>query len=224
VSKSNHARASRGAAGTCRKPHRQHGARPAWIRPLRRAQRSLGASAKLIGSTMRAVERYQRCAAERPVRTTIQLYRVSERLSAASTHLQWALHQLGAVNECIALDPESAVHVPELLFKVTGLWARITLWLKQASDDVFAIQENVLDGLESGALVPERPAERRPRILVTPKPAPVRAFLRVRQPRVIQRISPLLRRRRRTRRPAALRVPRRNVQGRAPPFSPVSLV
>ena len=192
---------------------------------MRRAQRALRASAHLIDTTMRAVGRYQSCAAERPVQTTIRIYRVSERLSAASTHLRWALHQLGAVNECIALDPENAAPVPELLLKATDLWTQITLWLHQASDDVLAVQENVLHGLESGALVPERPAERRPRIIVTPKPAPaIRAFLRVRQPRVIQRISPLLRRRRRTPRPAALRVPRRNVQGRAPPFSPVSLV
>jgi hypothetical protein len=223
VAKSNHARAPRSAVGSCRNPRRQRSARPAWLRPLRRAQRALRASAHLIDTTMRAADRYQRCAAQRPVQTTIQLYRVSERLCAASTHLQWAIRQLGAVNECIALDPENAAPVPALLLRATDLWAQITLWLQQASDDVFKIQENVLDGLESGALVPERPAEPRRRIILAPRPAPIRAFLRVRQPRVIQRIAPLLQRRRRTPRSAAVRVPRPSVLGRAPPLFPVSL-
>jgi hypothetical protein len=80
-------------------------------------------------------------------------------------------------------------------------------------------QVDVLGGLSTGELVPERPSDGRPRIILTPRALFVRAFLVTRQPRVSDRITPVLLRRRRTPRPAEVRVPRRNLQGRAPPLS-----
>ncbi|HEX6158791.1 MAG TPA: hypothetical protein VF111_01410, partial [Thermoanaerobaculia bacterium] len=70
----------------------------------------------------------------------------------------------------------------------------------------------------------EQPAPRRVRIRVAPRPGAIRAFLLRRQPRVVDRIAPILRRRRRTPRPAAVRVPHRSLLGRAPPLVPISLL
>ena len=88
-----------------------------------------------------------------------------------------------------------------------------------AVSDVALVQLEILGGLSTGELVPERPSDRRPRIAVTPRPLFVRAFLASRQPRVSDRITPALARRRRTPRPAEVRAPRHNLQGRAPPLS-----
>ena len=90
-------------------------------------------------------------------------------------------------------------------------------------------QQAVLDHLEiyngvaSGKLVPEDPSTfARPRryiITIVHVPHYARAFLASRQPRVADRLTPLLQRRRRTRLPAEVRVPKRSLRGRAPPLS-----
>lgn len=92
--------------------------------------------------------------------------------------------------------------------------------LTAVAGEVTALHHSVAEGVQSGALVPERDALPRPRIILTPGPVPVRAFLELREPRVSDRIGPLLRRRRRTPRPASIRVPHRPTLGRAPPLSP----
>jgi hypothetical protein len=136
----------------------------------------------------------------------------------------WAARELAEVNACIAREPENAGEVPELLVEAAERWAFMAEWLSESVDRVFTIQEEVLDGLETGTLVPERPADRRPRIVLAPRPVPIRAFLLLRQLRVADRITPVLNRRRRTPRPAAVRVPRPNVLGRAPPLFSVCLL
>lgn len=191
----------------------------AWVRPLRRAHRAMDASVRLIGSTLRARAKAERCAHRRPLRTSRDLDEASGRLLHASRRLQRAVVQLAATNECVARAPEEAAAAPELLLHATERWMQVTVWLQDAADDVFSLHTDVLNGLETGRLVPERA-----RIRLAPRPVPIRAFLVLRQARVVDRISPLLRRRRRTPRPAAIRVPHRSLLGRAPPFSPVCLL
>ncbi|HYI11932.1 MAG TPA: hypothetical protein VEK57_22950 [Thermoanaerobaculia bacterium] len=185
---------------------------------------ALNASVRLIQSTLRMVATSERCAHRRPVRTALKLQGASGLLVVATARLQRAAEGLAQVNDCIARAPEKSGGVPALLTEATERWVSVAGWLTGAAGQVFGLQEEVLDGIETGRLVPEQPAERRPRIVLVPRPAPVRAFLRARQPRATDRISAILRRRRRSRLPASLRVPRRTSQGRAPPLFPVCLL
>jgi hypothetical protein len=130
-----------------------------------------------------------------------------------------AAQELAQTNACIGRDPECPDDLPELLIEATERWVYMAQWLSETADEVFTLHGDVLDGLASGALVPERPRDRRPRIVLAPRPAPVRAFLRARRPRAADRISLVLHRRRRMPRPTAVSVPRSTSQGRAPPLS-----
>lgn len=219
VTRSNQTRAPKGASGTCRDRRRpQGGGRPAWVRPFRRACRALDASLRLICSTLPTVAASKRCAHRRPIRASRNLDQASARLVDASARLQRAARALAKTNECAAREPERAGDVPALVVQTTENWLYVSRWLAQVADDVFAFHEDVLLGLETGQLVPERPADRRPRIVLAPRPVPIRAFLLLRQPRVADRIACILRRRRRIPRPASIRVPRRTLLGRAPPL------
>ncbi|HYC93616.1 MAG TPA: hypothetical protein VEO54_30710 [Thermoanaerobaculia bacterium] len=219
------ARAPRGAAGACRDPRRaSRGGRAAWVRPYARAKHALDASVRLIDSTLRAVRVSERCAIRRPVHATRNLREAGGRLIVASKRLTRAAERLAQANHYLALQPELPAEAPELLLREAERWASMAHILGGTASYVFDLHKEVLHGLEIGELVPERPAERRPRIVLIPRPAPVRAFLRARLPRVTDRISPMLLRRRRTRRPAAVSVPRRTSQGRAPPLFPVCLL
>lgn len=175
---------------------------------------------RLISSTLCAVEASERRARRRPVRTSRNLHEASALLIAASARLARAGRELGAMNQCLAGEPESAGDARRFLVETTEHWAYLTAWLGEVADDLFTFQEDVLNGLETGTLVPEPPpGPRRPRIVLAPRPAPVRAFLTARRrPRAADRIAAILARRRRTPRPAAVRVPRRSHTGRAPPL------
>lgn len=222
MTRTNHAQATRGTPGNRRRSRGGGGA--AWVRPFCRAHRALDASIRLIDSTVRTMRSSERCAARRPVHASRNLDQASARLIDASARLERAARELAETNQCIVREPEQSALVPELLEHAAERFLGIAGWLQQTSDFVFQLQKDVLHGLATGELVPESPAERRPRIRLTPRPAPVRAFLRLRQPRVVDRITPILRRRRRTPRPAAVRVPRRSLLGRAPPLVPISLL
>jgi hypothetical protein len=213
VTRPNHARASKGAA--CRKQPR-----PSWVRPFRRARRSLGASVLLIESTLRTISDSRRCAHERPIRVTLDLGEAFGRLAHASSRLGKALCQLARTDECWAREAGPDADSPDLFVDAHQIAIRVAASLERVAADIHALQQSVTEGLESGTLVPE-PDAFRPRITVIPRPAPVRAFLRARLPRVRDRITPILRRRRRIPRPSGLRVPRRGIRGRAPPLSPV---
>ncbi|MGZ5450869.1 MAG: hypothetical protein ACXW5U_23460, partial [Thermoanaerobaculia bacterium] len=201
------ARAPEGACGTCRDRRRLNGERRRWVRPFFRASRALDASLRLIGSTLRAAGVAKRTAHRRPVRASRDLHDASALLVTASVRLKKAAQNLAEMTECVGRDPEAAREVPEIVASATERWLYMSSWLAETANEVFALHHSVLDGLETGALVPERPADGRPRIVLAPRPVPVRAFLRLRQPRVGDRIAPFLLRRRRTPRPAALRVP-----------------
>jgi hypothetical protein len=211
------------ASGTCRDRRRPHGERRRWVRPFYRANRALNASLRLIGSTLHTVAATKRTARRRPVGASRSLQDASGLLVTASVRLMRAAQSLTEMTERARLEPETAEAVPEILVEATERWVFVSSWLAETANEVFALHHSVLDGLETGALVPERPADRRPRIVLAPRPVPIRAFLRLRQPRVHDRIAPLLLMRRRTPRPAALRVPRRSVLGRAPPLFSVCL-
>jgi hypothetical protein len=189
------------------------------MRPWCRATRAIEASIRLINSTLRTMERTERCAHRRPVSASRNLHEASGRLVDASARLTRAAQELVATNECLRREPDETMLVPELLAHTTERWLETMTWLREAADGVFSLHEDVLLGLETGVLVPEQPAaKRRPRIILAPRPVAMRAFLLHRQPRVVDRIAAILRRRRRTPRPASVRVPRRNLLGRAPPL------
>jgi hypothetical protein len=217
-----HVQAQKSAAGKCRDRRRPQGRRRlAWVRQFKRAQHALDACVAQIDSSLRTAIASEHSVQGRPIRTSRDLHDASGRLIDASRRLGRAASALAETTQCMAREPERAAGAPELVLSESERWVHVAAYLQEASENVFALHESVLDGLESGALVPEPEPTRRPRIVLAPRPAPVRAFLRVRRPRVSNRIASILRRRRRTPRPAALRVPRRSVLGRAPPLSPV---
>jgi hypothetical protein len=185
---------------------------------------AINASVRLIDSSIRTMMVSERCAARRPISTSRKLDEASGRLVTASVRLVRAAARLSEARECLARDPELEPGAPALLIEATARLLYVGNLLNETSDIVFNLHEDVLDGLATGELVPERSELPRPRIVLVPHPAPVRAFLRARLPRVVDRISAVLQRRRRTRLPASLRVPRRTSQGRAPPLFPVCLL
>ena len=213
----------RDAVGARRRNRRRREAAPraGWVRPLFRAQCALDTTTRLVDRTLSEIASSEQCAHLRPVRTTKDLHNASARLVAASQKLQTAARKLAEVNEWILREPERSRHAPPLLVCATECWVDTAELLQDAADQLVSLQQAVLEGLESGELVPEpESAPRRPRIIILmPRPMPIRAFLAVRQPRVANRIGPILRRRRRILRPAAIRVPRRTLLGRAPPVS-----
>ncbi|HYK01439.1 MAG TPA: hypothetical protein VE974_06760 [Thermoanaerobaculia bacterium] len=194
------------------------------MRSYTRVQRAITASMRLIDSTLRAARASERCAHRRPISSSRKLDQASGKLVTASARLVRAAASLQEAHKCLANDPGRVPGAPVFLLEATTRLLYVGKWLSETADHVFTLHEDVLHGLETGELVPEQPAPRRRRIVLVPRPAPVRAFLRARLPRVVDRISAVLQRRRRTRLPASLRVPRRTSQGRAPPLFPVCLL
>ena len=214
-----------GATGTNRDRRRvKRGRRMDWVRSYERVQRALNASVRLIDSSLRTLAVSERCAHRRPISSSKKLDAASGRLVTAGKRLSRAAAQLVEAHERVAHQPELAAGAPLFLIDATTRLMEVGLRLTETANQVFTLHEDVLHGLQTGELVPEPPAPRHRRIVMVPRPAPLRAFLRARLPRVVDRISALLQRRRRTRLPASLRVPRRTSQGRAPPLFPVCLL
>ena len=61
--------------------------RPQWVGRLRRLNRALTSSSRMIDSTMEAIERASSRAADCPIHTTRDLHRLMRRLVAASVRL-----------------------------------------------------------------------------------------------------------------------------------------
>ncbi len=213
---------AKGAVGTCRRDRRrpQAARRTGWVRPYFRAQFALDAAMRMIFRTHRTMVESERCAHLRPVRTWRDLHNISALLMTAARKLECAARKLAQIQESIDLEPERSCGVPDLLVRTTEMWVFTAELLWDTSNELFSMQADLLEALRSGVLVAEQEPEPPPRrrIIVKPRPVPIRAFLLARQPRVKERINPILRRRRRTPRPAAVRVPRRNTLGRAPPL------
>lgn len=192
--------------------------RGAWVRPFLRAHRALDSSFRLIAASLHVAARSERCASRRPIRSSQNLLDAGTKLVTASHHLTRVVKALKQTNACLGRNTGGyPPELPQLLLEAAQRWAFMTQWLQDTSDDLLLQHLDVLEGLARGTLV----SERRPRIVLAPRPVPVRAFLAARQPRATDRISSILQRRRRTPRPAALSVPPRASQGRAPPFSPI---
>lgn len=216
------AHAPKGAAGgRCRPSRRPERARgPEWVRPYRRAQRALDSAASLIVSTIHTVADAGRCAERRPVRTARRLNGAMRGMTVAALRLLDARRQLAQASEALGREPDQqSGDAPELMEMAAARCRAVAEYIPFAVNEAVFAQVEVLSGLGRGELVPERPSDGRRRIVITPRPVFVRAFLAVRQPRVSDRIGPVLLRRRRTPCPAEVRVPRRNLQGRAPPLS-----
>ena len=215
----------KGAAGACRRNRRQRGERPEWVRPYRRARRAIDASASLVFAAFSAAIQCEDRAAKRPVSSARRVNHALRGIVTASLGLAEAKHQLAIARECLSRDPEQQKgDAADILALATEHWEAVANHIHVAVADAMAVQVQVLAGLKSGELVPERPSDHRPRIILAPRPVPVRAFLAARQPYVAQRITPLLRRRRRTPRPAEIQVPKPSVLGRAPPLSSAGLL
>ena len=213
-----------GTAGTCRRRRRPQGsARPEWVRPYRRVQRDLDVSLGLIDSSYRAATVSEKWVASRPVGTSVKLSGATRRLGTALRRLMHAAGELAEARRCLERVPGCRDQGSELVALAAERWEHVVELLKGTAVGVAALHLDVLAGLATGELVPERTTGR-PRIVPAPRPVPIRAFLAARTPRVADRIASILSRRRRTPRPAALRVPRRHLRGRAPPLSSICLL
>ncbi|HEX7153343.1 MAG TPA: hypothetical protein VF618_17790 [Thermoanaerobaculia bacterium] len=225
MSKRNHARALKSATANCREG-RPEGARPAaaWVRSMRRAQRALDSSRRLITAALRTAAKSERSAGWLPIRSSKSLEHAEARMRVAASRLAIVSEALDEWTACVVREPESGAGAPVAMLATTTRWFQMLVALNEASGTVFSMHENVLAGLKSGALVPENEARRPLTITLTPRPTAIRPFLTVLTPRVGDRISVLLKRRRRAPRPAAVKVPRRTSQGRAPPLSSICLL
>ena len=208
------------AGSFCRKRRRQRGARPEWVRPYRSAQCKIDSAVRLIQAAMAVVVGFEGNVDRRPVTLSRKLTDGTRWLAAAHLRLLRASAEILEAMECVGRAPVAATDdAPVIVELALERWEAVSAYLRHAIDEVALRQLVVTSGLICGELVAEHPSDSRPRIVLAPRPAPVRAFLRARLPRVADRISALLSRRRRTPRPAALTVPPRTSQGRAPPFS-----
>lgn len=161
-----------------------------------------------------------RCAEKRPVRTARRLNGAVREMTVASRRLIDAQRELAEASEALDREPaQQSGDAPELMELAAARCQAVAKYIPLAVTEAVLAQMEILGGLGTGELVPERPSDGRPRIVLTPRPLFVRAFLTSRQPRISDRIAPALLRRRRTPRPAEVRVPRRNLQGRAPPLA-----
>lgn len=221
MTRSNGTAALTGATGTCRTRRRRHAARrPEWVRLYRRAQNALDSAVGLIAFSLQTAEVSTQCLERRPVRTAHRLHGGARRLAEARLRLARAWRELAEATECLGRMPEGAAgDAPAIVEAACERWQAVSNFLDYVTERLTWRQVEVICGLVCGELVPEHPSDRRPRIVLAPRPAPVRAFLAVRRPRVVDRISAILRRRRRTPRPSALTVPPPTSQGRAPPLS-----
>ena len=174
----------------------------------------------MIFSTIHTVVKAGRCAERCPVRTARRLNGAMRGMGVASQRHIEARRELAEAREALGREPERQNDdTAELMELADERCQAVAEYIPFAVNEAVLAQLEVLGGLVTGELVPERPSDGLRRIAVTPRPLFVRAFLTVRQPRVSDRIGPALVRRRRTPRPAEVRVPRRNLQGRAPPLS-----
>lgn len=224
MSRSNVSTAHARAAGNCRKRRRQRAARrPEWVRPLRRAQRKLDSAAARIQGLMALVVAFDECVERRPLRTLQRLSNALREIVFAAGQIVRAGQELDEVARCLARAPELADEDTLLVVELaTERFNAALKWIQFVTKEAALRQLQGIAGLALGELEPEHPSDSRPRIAVTPRPAPVRAFLAARLPRATDRITPVLQRRRRARRPAALSVPPRTSQGRAPPLSSIA--
>ncbi|HYC90288.1 MAG TPA: hypothetical protein VEO54_13815 [Thermoanaerobaculia bacterium] len=230
MARNSSARAPEGTvSGNGRTPRRRGApAGKEWVRPFKQTQRMLDNAASMLVQSVHTVADAG-CCAHLPIRSTKKLIRALRQVNVATRQYAEAERFLVEATEAFAQAPPELLdgEAAELLEMATERCHTVGQYIHVAAQEVLLAHTEIFDGVASGELVPEEPSqelpEDRPRrrvIVITPRPLFVRAFLAARrQPRVGDRIAPLLRRRRRTLLPAEVRVPRRNLLGRAPPLS-----
>ena len=224
-------RAQDAAGGTGRRDRRRREAPPeqAWVRPYKQAHRALDSAASLIFSTRYDVADAEDCAEQRPYHSVQMLTGgIRQMVVATKRHID-AKRYLAEATEALERMPEELQDdAAELLELANERCEAVEKYIAIAASEAIAGAAAVMGGIATGELVPEKnPSDGGPRrrVILAPRPIFVRAFLAARrQPRVAERITPVLRRRRRMPRPAEVRVPRRNLRGRAPPVSSTCLL
>lgn len=156
-------------------------------------------------------------AAQCPARTSRDLHRASGRLIGASIRLQRAARSLRDTARCAAGDDGVAVEVPLLLRAATQRWMAAWQFLEATQEQLFLLHEGLVEGLETGELVPEPEKPARRRFVIAPHIVYAREFLQCRRTTARDRISSVPIRRRRPRCRATADAPRRICRGRAPP-------
>jgi hypothetical protein len=230
MSRSNSAEAPQGAGiarGNCRGSLRGDAPRgKEWIRPYKLAQRMLDNAAGMIVSSVRTVSDAGYCA-NRPIESTRKLVRALRQAGVAARQHAAAEQYLAEAAEAFAHTPPElrSGDAPELLELAASRCESVQLYLHVATNEVVLGQKEILLGVASGEVVPEDSSaaatgpRRRVIIVIRHNPLFVRTFLAARRQRVAARIAPLLQRRKRTRLPAEVQVPKRSLRGRAPPLS-----
>jgi hypothetical protein len=152
------------------------------------------------------------------MRTSRRIIGAVRGMDKAEMQVDVARREAAKAKEALARDPsQQRGDAPDIMELLAERCRVVAEAIPVAVAGAVFAQTEIFEGLITGELVPERPSDVRPRIVITPRPLFVRAFLVTRQPRVSDRITPVLLRRRRTPRPAEVQVPRPDVQGRAPP-------
>lgn len=201
--------------------------RPSWVRPLRRLRRALDASFRLIDSTQRAVEVSEQFAAKRPVRASRALRRASDRLIEANVRIDVALRGVLHTDGCIRLAPERAIAARELLDTATCRLLEAVEQHRVVLSELQELDARLTASLEQGLVQPEREhpsADRRPRIVIVPRPVLARPFLTYRRSTARDRIASVPLRRRPKAPVATGDAPRQISRGRAPPLSATCLL
>lgn len=228
MSRSNSAGAPEGAGivrGACRSSRRRGAPRgKEWIRPYKLAQRMLDNAASMLIASVRTVADAGGCA-DRPVESTGKLIRALCQANVAAKQYAEAEQYLIEAAEAFEQTPPElrSGDARELLERAAERSETVHRYLYVAANEVVLGQTEIVHGLEAGEVVPEEdPSGDRPRrrvVVIRHNPLFVRTFLAARRQRAADRIAPLLQRRRRTRLPAEVRVPKRSLRGRAPPPS-----
>jgi hypothetical protein len=227
MSRSTSAEAPQGvgiARGNCRGSRRGDAPRgKEWIRPYKLAQRMLDNAAGMIVSSVRTVADAGYCA-DRPIESTRTLIRAVRQAHVAAKQYAVAERYLAEATEAFEHTPPElrSGDAPELLERAAERCESVQLYLHVAANEVVLGQTEIFHGVASGEIVPEETSGNHPRrrvIVIRHNPLFVRTFLAARRLRVADRIAPLLQRRRRTRLPTEVQVPKRSLRGRAPPLS-----
>jgi hypothetical protein len=160
--------------GTCRPSRRPRGARgPQWVRPYQRAQRALDSAVSLIFSTIHAVVDAGRCAERRPIRTARRLNGSLRGMTVASQRLIEARRELAEASQALDREPERRNgDTAELLELADARCQAVAEYIPIAVTEAVFAQFEVLGGLSTGELVPERSVDGRLRIVITPSASP----------------------------------------------------
>jgi len=186
--------------------------------------RALAASRRIIDATLDAAGRASDRAARSPIRTSRELQRLGKRLIDATNRLQRAALGLGETTDAMAHAPEGVPNAGRLLTEATARWLLAAVAIDQTSEQLCILQDNLLEDILSGAIVPEdEQPKRRPRITGVPHLISARDFLLCRRKSAHDRIASIPARRRRTPCRAAADAPRSISRGRAPPVVSSSL-